>query len=325
VKAALARASRPLTITVPDLPLLGDYGVRWAVIAAAATLAAGWMAALGVRFDEASLYPTLAFSGLLVACIGLYRLLAMCLPRLGGVVAVVNDLLLSLVQLLALISAFLPLTYLAVTIGFPLVDAKLAMLDATLFGFDWDAYSLWVAAHPLLDTAMKQAYGTIFWQGAAVLLIGSLAHTGERNSEALWLLAISLILTIAVFCFTPALGKLGRAGDGQIIAVEAIRGGHWARFSYDGAAGIISFPSFHATLAVILTYCARRQRLVLALLVPLNLFMGAAIPVVGGHYLIDIPGGVAIAAISILLVQRMRGEPVGLRRKVPAAARAAAD
>jgi hypothetical protein len=91
-----------------------------------------------------------------------------------------------------LISAFLPLTYLAATVGFPLLDERLAHIDATWFDVDWDQASAWIRGHPWFDAMLQEAYGSIFWQGAVVLVIASITCPGERNSESLWLFIISL-------------------------------------------------------------------------------------------------------------------------------------
>jgi membrane-associated phospholipid phosphatase len=73
--------------------------------------------------------------------------------------------------------------------------------------------------------------------------------------------------------------------------------------SYNHDEGIVTFPSFHATLAIILTYAVRHYRWALAVIAPLNCLMILAIPTVGGHYLVDLFGGAAVAGLAILLVQ----------------------
>jgi membrane-associated phospholipid phosphatase len=62
--------------------------------------------------------------------------------------------------------------------------------------------------------------------------------------------------------------------------------------------GLISFPSYHTVLAVLLTYAHRRSRL----LVPIALVNGImlfSIPSYGGHYLIDIFAGAVVALLAI--------------------------
>ncbi len=70
------------------------------------------------------------------------------------------------------------LTYLAATLKMPLRDTELRALDAAL-GFDWFAWSRFVAAHRLLRLVLTGAYLTLLPQ-----IIGSIvyfAHTGQRR------------------------------------------------------------------------------------------------------------------------------------------------
>jgi membrane-associated phospholipid phosphatase len=63
--------------------------------------------------------------------------------------------------------------------------------------------------------------------------------------------------------------------------------------------GIVTFPSMHAAIAVIYIYCARHRLWALLVLAPWNLMMLASTPTVGGHYLVDVIAGIAIALASI--------------------------
>ena len=71
------------------------------------------------------------------------------------------------------------------------------------------------------------------------------------------------------------------------------------------ASGIISFPSYHVVLTLLVVYALRGSRLfwpavVLAWLTLLS------VPSVGMHYLVDIPGGAAVVAITVRLVHHFR-------------------
>jgi membrane-associated phospholipid phosphatase len=76
--------------------------------------------------------------------------------------------------------------------------------------------------------------------------------------------------------------------------------------NYNQTEGIVTFPSFHATLAIIMTYAVRRYRWALAVFGSLNCLMILAIPTVGGHYLVDLFGGAVVAGLAILLVPLIR-------------------
>ncbi len=186
---------------------LDDRTARWAFIAAASLIAGIWLWALGVSVAEGALLAKLELAVLLLAFATIYRVVGIKFSRLALPMSVASDLLFSLLQILALIISLLPLTYLAATVDFPLLDGQLARLDALLFGFDWQAAARWIGNHPVLDWVMAKAYRSIDVQCAAVLLLGSIARPGDRNGDFFWQSSIALALTSAVFVFTPALGE----------------------------------------------------------------------------------------------------------------------
>ena len=199
-----------------------------------------------------------------------------------------------------------PLTYLAAASGYPLIDSASTKLDAILFGFDWDVEANWVANHPALDWLLQQAYFSLYYQGALVFLIGSVSHPGDRNGEIIWQFCISLVLTCAIFVFTPAVGHVAHAGAGWLKTLMMIRSGEWNSLDFSHIEGIICFPSFHTTLAILLVYAVRHHLWALAVLVPLNMLLIVATLSVGGHYLVDLPAGAAVAVVSIAATRLLR-------------------
>jgi membrane-associated phospholipid phosphatase len=282
-----------------------DYSVRWACIGVCVLIVAAWLSALHVMIEFGSVVPKLQFSGIMLFCAAVYTGIGNKMPRHRLPLAVVADLSLSVLQVLVVTTVLLPLTYLAATMGFPLLDDRLAHLDAML-GFDWDTAARWVAQWPMIDWVLLCAYDSMPLQAAAVLLIGSLKRPGDQNSEAIWLLIVSLLITCAIFAFTPALGKIGHVGTEYLNILADIRSGNWSVLSYSRAEGIVTFPSFHTALAIMFTYVVRHDRWALAVFAPLNALMILSVPTVGGHYLVDLFGGAAVAAISILVVQSLR-------------------
>src|SRR5207237_10724371 len=63
--------------------------------------------------------------------------------------------------------------------------------------------------------------------------------------------------------------------------------------------GVIAFPSFHAVLAVLFTYTHRGSR-IFRPIAAFNALMLLSIPSEGGHYLVDIIGGVVVGGVAIL-------------------------
>jgi hypothetical protein len=295
---------------------LTDYAARWALIAAVGIVSACGMRALGVAIVWPSLLPMVVSAAALMGSIGVYSLVAPRMPRLTIPVAVISDVALSLLQIMAVTTLFLPLTYLAAASGFPLIDADLARLDARLFGFEWNAAARWVADRPKLDSLLTVAYFSIPLQLGVIILIGSVNKPGERNGELIWHFCIALLITTFVSAFAPALGKVGHVGVEYLGVITEIRGGLWTVMDFTQAEGIITFPSFHVALAILFSYAARHHRWALAVFVPLNVLMIAGTPTVGGHYLIDLQAGAAVAVVAIAVTRRLRARLVSARRTV---------
>jgi PAP2 superfamily len=287
-------------------PLLNDYVTRWVVIAILGLVSAVGLWELNVTIVWKSLWSAIEFDILIVIFAAIYSIVGAQAPRMEWSAAVVSDLLLSIIQLIVALKALTPLTYIAAAFGYPLVDIALTKLDAILFGFDWNVEANWVANHPALDWLLRRAYYSLYYQGALVFLVGSVNRPGDRNGEIIWQFCISLVLTCAIFVFTPALGHAAHIGTGWMQTLMMIRNGEWADFDFSHVEGIISFPSFHTTLAILLVYAVRHHRWLLAVLVPLNMLLIVATLSVGGHYLVDLPAGAAVAFISIVATRLIR-------------------
>ena len=67
--------------------------------------------------------------------------------------------------------------------------------------------------------------------------------------------------------------------------------------------GIVTMPSYHTVMAVLLTYAFRRTGLIGYGIATLNLVMLLSIPPIGGHYLVDVLAGGALA-LGAIAVQR---------------------
>ena len=67
--------------------------------------------------------------------------------------------------------------------------------------------------------------------------------------------------------------------------------------------GIVTMPSYHTVMAVLFTYAFRRTGLIGYGIATLNLVMLLSIPPIGGHYLVDMLAGGALA-LGAIAVQR---------------------
>lgn len=208
--------------------------------------------------------------------------------------------------------AFMLLLFPLSAISAPFADPALDRLDKAL-GFDWVAFA------QLLTPAWRlfgAIYESLNWQPLLVVLALCLAGRERRMWQLVFASTLALAASAAIFPFAPAIGAAEfhgmhlvseRIGFGA--AITMLKGNHrsitTALFT-----GFISFPSYHAASAAILAWAAWPLKYLRWPLLALNSLMCVSAIVFGGHYLVDIIGGLAIAGACIVLTA---GKPGFLR------------
>ena len=215
--------------------------------------------------------------------------------------------------LVAFQAAAATLSYLAVSTNAALVDAPLAAWDRAL-GFDWLALHAWLQAHPSAQATLRFAYYSGLLQLAFVVLFLGFSHRPGRLDEFMRLFIVATLLTILVSGLLPAAGAwkhyaIGKPFDlSSLSHFEALRDGHLRDIPLHAMQGLISIPSLHAAMAVLIVN-ALRGTLVFPLFVVLNAAMLASTPIDGGHYLVDVVAGVALALGLIALSRKRSAHP----------------
>jgi membrane-associated phospholipid phosphatase len=294
-----ARRPSPLARSV----LAPEWLARWAVAGVLLAIDVIWLSA---RHDGSELLTLAGAGGVIVLLVTAFALalLSFASNRLARPLLVASDFMDSMVYVFAFGAALAPFMSLMASLDRPLIDAALERADR-LLGFDWLQASEWVGRHVLLARGLTAVYWSFLWQAPIILLLGSHINPGERNTELIWLYIVSVLACVMLSGALPALGMPGVIGMKHIEELRAIRSGHWTLASVNSG-GIVTFPSFHAVLAVIYIYCARHRLWALSVLMPVNLMMLASTPTVGGHYLVDVIAGIAVAFASIAVVRALR-------------------
>jgi hypothetical protein len=217
-----------------------------------------------------------------------------------------------------------PLTYVAAAANFPLQDANLLAIDRAL-GLDWRGYVVFVNDHPGLAAALSYGYTMIRWPIFAIPVVLAAAHRYVRIQEFTFAFAVALIVTTIVSALVPAIGvyqEIGldpatlaslepRAYLDQVRDLAPVREGVLRQLDLFGLAGIVTFPSFHASSAVLYAWALWPVRWIRPIAVVANVAMLASTPIDGGHYFIDLAAGVAIAVLAVMAaraVSRRIGE-----------------
>ncbi len=215
------------------------------------------------------------------------------------------------------------LSYLGLTLHRPLADHWLAGFDAWL-GFDWMAWYRFVRAHDLLNRLLLFGYRSLSLQILITVFALPLSGMLRRNREFLWAVAICLLITVTLAALLPAESAWVWFRISEPIAPRplgdflALRSGELRLLNLDQLQGLVTFPSFHTSAAVLLAWAARGTRVWLLSLV-VNLLMIASTPTEGGHYLADVIAGLAVAGVAIAGARRLAGFDNPRRRPLYAA------
>lgn len=217
----------------------------------------------------------------------------------------------STAQFMVFSAAAAPLSYLAASFGLPLRDHMFDVADKAL-GFDWMALLAWLNAHPTMFAILRAIYLSLSIQ--ATLIILCLAFTGRLAWLRIFVLAFigAAIVTIAISAVLPAQGAWSHYGltavdPASILPASwtswpvfhGLRDGTYRQLMAAGAEGIITFPSLHAALAVILIAAMWPIARLRWLAFGINAVMLAATPIDGSHYFVDVLAGIAIAILSL--------------------------
>ncbi len=227
----------------------------------------------------------------------------------------------------------LPASYIAAGFNMPLVDAQLAMLDEAI-GFDWRWLQKIFAANDWLAWTSNLIYRASIVQ----VLIASLALAATRdlvrlNSFFTGLLIATVVLVVLSALF-PALGAYSFYGltsaevghirehisvSGHLHDVAALRNGSLRDLSAVRWDGIITFPSYHAIVAITAGWATWRLRWI----GPFNAVFTALVVLtslpIGGHHLIDMVGAATVCAASLWAAHIIESRRLsGVEAPVPA-------
>jgi len=198
------------------------------------------------------------------------------------------------------------LSYLCLAASGVPIDNILEDIDRHL-GFDWMAGYRFLVAHPLAAAALQLAYNSLVYQGLYFCVLFSLMDDKQSLREMFWLVFVAALLTSAGAMLWPAFGpyKLFGVAPAQsfLPEMEHLKSGRDLSFVVSKMTGVVSFPSFHTSMALIYAWGFRRAALIGRMVFLLNLTMLIAIPWYGGHYAVDMVAGAAVMLISLAIVR----------------------
>lgn len=206
-----------------------------------------------------------------------------------------------------LLAAWAPLgalSYLAAGLGLPYVDAQLAAIDRAI-GFDWQAWRSFVHGMPGVEAALRIAYFSSFVQIYALIFVAGLAGRGDRVRELVALLIATGVAVVVLSGLFPAQSAWAYYGVDlhkayHLADLNTLREQTAQVIDVGRQTGIVTFPSYHTAIALILVWVTRGIAPLFWPALILNVGVLVAIPTEGGHYLVDMLAGAAITALACL-------------------------
>ena len=226
----------------------------------------------------------------------------------------------ALLQYVLIVFAATVMSYAAATVGRPLIDRELLLADQFI-GYDWRAYASFVANHPSIARAMQFSYAFIFFMP----LIVTVALSATKKVQALekFILAglVSLVMTVGIFVLFPATTAWTylQVSDAEVSAFHhltlssqdwigkliQIRQGDAANLKKLDGNGLIAFPSFHCTAALLFVWSTWTIGWLRVPMMAVCLALLIATPIFGGHYISDMIAGAVVMVVSVRITQSL--------------------
>jgi membrane-associated phospholipid phosphatase len=187
-------------------------------------------------------------------------------------------------------------------------------------GFDWYSLIHWVDAHRIVAMPLGFAYASLIPQ--VIVLIVALGFGNHLKELRNFMLAAMICGTATVLLspLFPALNQFAyrhiapaafpnlnvASGYTELRNFQALRSGTIGSLQLRDLQGIIAFPSYHAGLAAITLWGFMNSKIrwvgwpgaALALATILST------PIDGGHYLVDVIGGLCVGACSLAVAKK---------------------
>lgn len=197
-------------------------------------------------------------------------------------------------------------------------DAEFAAFDA-FFGVTADDIVPAVRSVPILDEILKKIYYAFFFHFALfVPYAAGVRKNPVRMYEGLAQMFVAAIYGLILFGLFPAKNAVWFYGHEDIhhtrMIVEhlqLLQDHAFGTLTAENTEGLIQFPSFHVAIAAILCWDLRYEnRWVFRLGIVWGFLMAVSAITTGGHYVIDIWGGLFIAVAAVVTLRVLGKEPI---------------
>lgn len=210
-------------------------------------------------------------------------------------------------------------SYITVLINGLNIDQALTSFDNVL-GVNWVNITHVAAQYPNAMSWAAQIYiSSLYICAASLFVFGMVLEKPERVHEF-----VTNVIFGGLFCsliggIFPADGYYvfsnisqsviasinPSVGPSDMAKINEIRNGELATLYIEGGLGVVSFPSFHTVLSLILVWMARGTGFFFVVSVIWNVGIILCTPIMGNHYIGDVVGGAVLSVFIIWLTSRI--------------------
>jgi hypothetical protein len=208
------------------------------------------------------------------------------------------------------------LALMAVTASAPLIDPQLAWVDE-IFGIDHRAMIALLAPHSTLVLALQLVYGLSVHIMFAIGIFLAVTRQFARLRVYLTCHALTITVIALASIVLPAVGSYVHyglhdvapgqmppgAGVYHLPVFQQLRDGGDVVISPLKLEGVITFPSFHICMALLIGFGLAGSRGVRWVGYGLMAATTIATVPIGGHYIVDLVAGAAVFVVSLRLSQ----------------------
>ena len=268
-----------------------SYRGSWLVIAFGLIGALVTLFATGMGLGWSSLAPYLLLT-LMLAATQVFCCYFRANPRFAGFCGMIAVLVSSML-LAAVIS------HTSLRLGMPFVDPVLSAADKSI-GWYSPNIVLKIAEFPQFCKALGTIYNTTVLACLVCGLMLVVSGQVSRASEFAWCYVVCVLVASLSAIFMPALGSTvyhgiedvsglpAGAGNFHLPIVEYYRNNPTAEFDLGKTSGIVTFPSFHMVMALLVPYGLRGTGGLFWCAAGWGGLVTLAAVVIGGHYLVDL-------------------------------------
>lgn len=210
--------------------------------------------------------------------------------------------------------------HLSMTLAFPWADNWLSAIDANL-GFDWLSFLIWLDNKDTLLSMMDASYLALDKYSATFyIFFAAISERRKACFELIALFALASIFCMVIGMFVPAQAAMtyyapdlsefrnlhANIGVYHIEPFTYLRGDVPPVLSLSDLPGLVTFPSFHTAMGVVLIYVARWRWWLFVPSLAINLLMIGSTLVFGSHYFIDLIGGTAVTLLAIAILRKIQ-------------------